>query len=53
MNTAAPLLGAVDGITPVALVEQGVQGVFVASDRIAVVQGQPRPLDRLGGLRDC
>jgi hypothetical protein len=30
MNTAAPLLGAIDGVTPVLLVEQGVQNAFGA-----------------------
>jgi hypothetical protein len=37
MNAAASLSGAVDGVAPVALVEQRVDSVFVAGDWVAVV----------------
>ena len=52
MYAAAPP-GAVDGITPVALVGEGVQGVFVARDRVAVVQGQAHSLKPLHRQRGC
>src|SRR5260370_25165517 len=52
MNAAAPLLGAIDGVTPVVLIEQRVQGVLVTSDRVGLVQGQPRSFGRFDKLRD-
>src|SRR5712691_11312228 len=49
MNTTSSLLGAVDGIAPVVLVEQRVDRIFIASDRIGVMQGQAHTLERLHG----
>ena len=40
MNAASSLLGAVDGIAPVVLVEETVQGVFVASNQVDIMQAQ-------------
>jgi len=42
MNAAAPLLSAVDGIAPVALVEERVQSVPVTSDRGALLPERGR-----------
>jgi len=52
MNATASLWGTVDGIAAVLLVEQCVQGVFVAGDRIGVMQRQSCPFDRFNGLCD-
>jgi hypothetical protein len=49
MNAAAPLLRTVDGVAPVALVEERVQAVLVADDRVDLVQRQPRSCCRFDG----
>src|SRR6266851_461791 len=56
MNAAASLLGAIDGVAPIELVEQRGERVLVAGDRVAVVQGQPGALawfDRRRDRRGC
>jgi hypothetical protein len=45
VNAAGSSWGAVEGVAPLLLVEQGVQGLIVASDRVGVVQRQPRQWD--------
>src|SRR6266567_3976825 len=50
MNTTSPLLGTIDGIAPVELIEQRVDGVLVAGDRVGLVQGQSRALDLFVGV---
>src|SRR6266566_5423440 len=42
MYAASPLGGAIDRVAPVELVEQRIQSVLVAGDRVGVVQRQPR-----------
>src|SRR6266699_6520258 len=50
MNTTSPLLGTIDGIAPVELIEQRGDGVLVAGDRVGHVQGQSRALDLFVGV---
>ena len=52
MNAASSIEGAVDGIPPVVLVDQAVQGVLVAGDRVFLMQGQARPCDGFNGLHN-
>src|SRR5713101_6647670 len=52
MHTASSIEGAVERVTPVLLVEEAVQSLLVAGDRVDLVQSQPRSFDQLNRLHD-
>src|SRR5712692_922349 len=47
MQHASSLSGTVDGIAPVVLIEEAVQGVFIPCHRVHLMQGQAHRLDGL------